>query len=138
MRCGTGRSQPRLVLDALGADVGASAGCNADLAGFQDDGNPAIALRPDLGQESCAHPAGRDVSVSWNLDAGRFSLDLTVPEGTEADVIVAAKTVRVKAGRHHLESDRPTRTEFRAGTESGHALLCNRKVDCLNDTGALN
>jgi alpha-L-rhamnosidase len=79
-----------------------------------------------------------DVSVSWNLAAGRFLLDPTVPEGAEADVIVAAKTVHVKVGRHHLDSDRPTRTEIRVGTKSGHALLCNRKVDCLNDTGALN
>ena len=45
-----------------------------------------------------------DVEISWNWKNDRIFLDATIPEGTEADVIVPDKTVHLNAGRHHFES----------------------------------
>ncbi len=45
-----------------------------------------------------------DVAVSWTWSDGTITLDVTVPDGTEADVILPDKTVRVKAGQHRIAS----------------------------------
>ncbi len=45
-----------------------------------------------------------DVSVSWKLAGEKLVLDVTVPAGTDAEVILPANVIHVKAGQHHLES----------------------------------
>ena len=45
-----------------------------------------------------------DVAVSWKWAADVLQLDVTIPEGTEADVILPAKTVHMKAGKQSFES----------------------------------
>ena len=62
------RPQPRLVLDAAGADVGPRAGRQADLARVQNACHPARALRFDLGQGPRADAARRRGRV---VEAGR-------------------------------------------------------------------
>jgi len=45
-----------------------------------------------------------DVAVSWNWADGKISLDVTIPDGTEADVIFPTETEHIPAGHHHFES----------------------------------
>jgi alpha-L-rhamnosidase len=45
-----------------------------------------------------------DVKVSWKWAKDRVMLDVTVPVGTEVDVILPAKTEHVLPGQHHFES----------------------------------
>ena len=45
-----------------------------------------------------------DVAVSWKWADDKLALDVTIPVGTEADVILPAKTVHVTAGQHSFES----------------------------------
>ncbi len=45
-----------------------------------------------------------DVEISWKWAGGKISLDVTIPDGTEAEVILPAKTERIPAGHHHFES----------------------------------
>lgn len=45
-----------------------------------------------------------DVEVSWKWADDKLALDVTVPAGTEAEVILPAKTQRVTAGHHHFAS----------------------------------
>jgi len=45
-----------------------------------------------------------DVEVSWKWADKKISLDVTVPAGTEAEVILPGKTQRCTAGRNHFES----------------------------------
>ena len=82
------RPQPRLVLDAAGADVGPRAGRAAD----RRPGSRRFAVRPTLcdltwAKGSVPTPHG-DVAVSWKLGEDKLQLDVTVPAGTEADVTV--------------------------------------------------
>jgi|SRR5208282_544176 len=61
-----------------------------------------------------------NLSVSWKLAGDQFTLDVTVPAGTEADVILPGKTVHVKAGQHRFESAYK-RVKVQADTKSGSA-----------------
>ena len=82
-----------------------------------------IAIRPQLcdltwAKGSVPTPHG-DVAVSWKREGNKLSLDVTVPAGTEAEIILpterfeqprvtlngspATGGIRVKAGRHQLE-----------------------------------
>ncbi len=61
-----------------------------------------------------------DVLVSWEQLSDKLTFDVTVPPGTEADVILPAKSVHVEAGKHHLESAHP-RNETKAENRSGKA-----------------
>jgi hypothetical protein len=45
-----------------------------------------------------------DVEVSWKWAEDKISLDVTIPDGTEADVVLPTKTERIPAGQHHFES----------------------------------
>ncbi len=67
-----------------------------------------FAVRPhvcDLTWAKGVVPTPRgDVAVSWSWADNKLSLDVTVPAGTEAEVILPEKTARVKAGRHHFNS----------------------------------
>ncbi len=48
-----------------------------------------------------------DVEVSWSIHAGKFAMDVVVPAGCTAVVVLprdrTAKGIHVKAGRHHFE-----------------------------------
>jgi len=91
-------------------------------------GFAAISIRPELGDLTWARgrvptPHG-PVAVAWTFAAGQFTLDVTVPPGTEAEVTLpvsrwlqpritrdgrpAAATSRVKAGQAHFEVTGPT------------------------------
>lgn len=45
-----------------------------------------------------------NVVVSWRRAEHNLALDVTVPAGTTAEVILPHKTARVQAGRHHFDS----------------------------------
>ena len=65
-------------------------------------------IRPHVGDLTWAKgkvptPRG-DVEISWKWAEGKIFLDATIPDGAEAEVVLPAKTVRVKAGRHHIEA----------------------------------
>jgi hypothetical protein len=67
-----------------------------------------LAIRPTLCDLAWAQgvvptPHG-DVAVSWKWANELLQLDVTIPDGTEADVILPAKTEHVKAGRHSFEA----------------------------------
>jgi len=73
------------VFHAARADVRTSLGVTPDAPGFKT-----ISIRPELCDLKWAKgrvptPHG-NVDVSWVLDGNQFSLDVTVPEGTEAEV----------------------------------------------------
>jgi len=61
-----------------------------------------------------------NVTVSWKWADDELALDVTIPAGTEADVILPAKTTRVKAGRHRFASPYPrVAPPTEAGRDSG-------------------
>lgn len=67
-----------------------------------------MAIRPEVCDLDWAKgliptPHG-DVAVSWRWADGQIALDVTIPTGTEADVILPAKTTRVQAGHHSFTS----------------------------------
>jgi hypothetical protein len=67
-----------------------------------------LAIRPTICDLAWAQgvvptPQG-DVVVSWKWANDTLQLDVTIPEGTEADVILPTKTEHVKAGRHSFEA----------------------------------
>jgi len=67
-----------------------------------------LAIRPAIcdlawARGSVPTPHG-DVLVSWKWSDDQLALDVTIPDGTEADVILPAKTEHVKAGKHSFSS----------------------------------
>ena len=44
-----------------------------------------------------------EVRVAWKKSAAGFQLDVTVPNGAEADIVLSGKTTHVTAGPHHFE-----------------------------------
>ena len=67
-----------------------------------------MAIRPHVGDLTWAKgtvptPHG-DIVVSWKWADDKLALDVTIPTGTEADVILPAKIVHVTAGQHSFES----------------------------------
>jgi len=67
-----------------------------------------LAIRPAIcdlawARGSVPTPHG-DVFVSWKWSDDQLALDVTIPDGTEADVILPAKTEHVKAGKHSFSS----------------------------------
>ncbi len=65
-------------------------------------------IRPLIGDLTWAKgivptPHG-DVAVAWKLANNKLLLNVTIPAGTEADVILPTKTVHVKSGQHSLET----------------------------------
>ncbi len=67
-----------------------------------------LAIRPTVcdlawAKGSVPTPHG-DVAVSWKWNDDELALDVTIPGGTEADVILPAKTEHVKAGKHSFSS----------------------------------
>ena len=67
-----------------------------------------LAIRPAIcdlawARGSVPTPHG-DVAVSWKWSDDKLALDVTIPEGTEADVILPSKTEHVKAGQHSFSS----------------------------------
>ncbi|MEI7535323.1 MAG: alpha-L-rhamnosidase C-terminal domain-containing protein [Verrucomicrobiae bacterium] len=67
-----------------------------------------MAIRPhvcDLTWAKGKVPTPRgDVEVSWNWAEDKISLDVTIPDGTEAEVVLPTKTERIPAGHYHFES----------------------------------
>ena len=68
-----------------------------------------MAVRPhvcdlDWAKGSVPTPNG-DVTVSWKWAGDKIMLDVTIPSGSEADVILPSKTVRVSGGHHRFESE---------------------------------
>ena len=45
-----------------------------------------------------------DVEVSWKWASDKLMIDVIIPDGTEAEVILPAKTEHISAGHHHFES----------------------------------
>ena len=45
-----------------------------------------------------------DVEISWTWADDKIVLEATIPEGTEAEIVLPGKTIPAKAGRHHFES----------------------------------
>jgi hypothetical protein len=45
-----------------------------------------------------------EVEVSWTWANTNILLDVTIPDGTQANVVLPNKTLRVKGGRHHIQS----------------------------------
>ena len=67
-----------------------------------------LAIRPSLcdliwAKGTVPTPNG-DVTVAWKRMGEMLQLDVTLPAGTEADIILPAKTVRVKSGQYHFKS----------------------------------
>jgi len=44
------------------------------------------------------------VEISWNWSDDKISLDVTIPDGTEAELILPTKAEHIAAGHHHFES----------------------------------
>ena len=70
-----------------------------------------IAIRPSVCDLTWAKgvvptPHG-DVTVSWKWANDALQLDTTIPEGTEADVILPNRTEHIKAGKHSFQSPCP-------------------------------
>ena len=67
-----------------------------------------LTIRPQIcdlawARGSVPTPHG-DVLVSWKWSDDQLALDVTIPDGTEADVMLPAKTEHVKAGKHSFSS----------------------------------
>ena len=67
-----------------------------------------LAIRPSLcdlrwAKGTVPTPNG-DVTVAWKRVDEILQLDVTLPAGTEADIILPAKTVHVKSGQYHFNS----------------------------------
>lgn len=45
-----------------------------------------------------------DVRVTWTNESGILSLDVVIPEGTEADLLLSGRREHVTQGKHHIES----------------------------------
>jgi hypothetical protein len=45
-----------------------------------------------------------DVRVSWRVVGGRLQVDVTLPPGTEGDLVFPGRTVHVGAGRHRVQA----------------------------------
>ena len=63
-----------------------------------------LAIRPTIcdlawAKGSVPTPHG-DVAVAWKWNDDKLALDVTLPDGTEADVVLPGKTEHVKAGQH--------------------------------------
>lgn len=71
-------------------------------------GYSTLTIRPHVGDLTWAKgkiptPRG-DVEVSWKWADNQISLDVTLPVGTEANVILPEKSARTGSGHHHFES----------------------------------
>jgi len=71
-------------------------------------GFKSITIRPHVGDLTWAKgkvptPQG-DVVVSWQWADNKIALEVTVPDGAEAEVILPGKSWHVSAGHHHFES----------------------------------
>jgi hypothetical protein len=93
-----------------------------------------------------------DMEVSWALRDGKFALDVTVPDGTDAEVILPVSRfekpvvtldgkkigteVCVKAGVHHFEiADKKTLPSQAARAHL--RIVLNSRVDSSGDGGGL-
>ena len=67
-----------------------------------------LAIRPQICDLTWARgivptPHG-DVAVSWSWASDRLHLSISIPEGTEADLVLPDQTVHMKAGQHELDA----------------------------------
>ena len=72
-----------------------------------EPGFKTMAIRPSICDLTWAKgvvptPHG-DVAVEWKWANDTLQLNATIPEGSEADVILPGKTEHVKAGQHRFE-----------------------------------
>ncbi len=86
-----------------------------------------IALRPRLcdlswAQGSVPTPLG-DVPVAWRVEAGKFYLDFTVPDGAEADVVLPVE--RFERPSATLDGRR-VGARFRASPGARHVILTGK------------